>query len=63
MSATALKAAFVHLALQLDAHDKHWLTAAAAHRYVVVTRPIRQGRLKLALEEVLSMHVDTPTST
>lgn len=33
----------------------------AACRYVVVTRPVRQGRLKLALEEVLSIHVDTPT--
>ncbi len=31
-------------------------------RYVVVTRPARQGRLKLALEEVLSMTVDTPLS-
>ena len=31
-------------------------------RYAVVTRPVRQGRLKLALEEVLSMTVDTPTS-
>lgn len=30
-------------------------------RYVVVTRPVRQGRLKLALEEVLSIHMDTPT--
>ena len=27
-----------------------------------MTRPVRQGRLKLALEEVLSMTVDTPTS-
>lgn len=25
--------------------------------YVVVTRPVRQGRLRLALEEVLSMEV------
>ena len=32
-------------------------------RYVVVTRPVRQGRLKLALEEVLSIHMDTPTFT
>ncbi|BDA47022.1 probable sensor histidine kinase GacS [Coccomyxa sp. Obi] len=31
--------------------------------YVVVTRPARQGRLKLALEEVLSMQVDTPLSS
>lgn len=29
---------------------------------MVVTRPVRQGRLKLALEEVLSMTVDIPTS-
>ncbi len=36
--------------------------ACWACRYVVVTRPVRQGRLKLALEEVLSMTVDTPTS-
>ena len=28
----------------------------------MVTRPARQGRLKLALEEVLSMQVDTPLS-
>ena len=37
-------------------------TVCWACRYVVVTRPVRQGRLKLALEEVLSMTVDTPTS-
>ena len=28
--------------------------------YVVVTRPVRQGRLRLALEEVLSMQLDPP---
>lgn len=39
-----------------------WLMGSVACRYVVVTRPVRQGRLKLALEEVLSMTVDTPTS-
>ena len=39
-----------------------WLMGSLACRYVVVTRPVRQGRLKLALEEVLSMTVDTPTS-
>lgn len=29
-------------------------------RYTVVTRPIRQGRLKLALEEVLSAPLSAP---
>ena len=38
------------------------ITSSVARRYVVVTRPVRQGRLKLALEEVLSMTVDTPSS-
>lgn len=31
-----------------------------ARRYVVVTRPVRQGRLKLALEEVLSAPLFAP---
>jgi hypothetical protein len=31
--------------------------------YVVVTRPVRQGRLRLALEEVLSMQLDSSTSS
>lgn len=31
--------------------------------YVVVTRPVRQGRLRLALEEVLSMQMDAPDCT
>ena len=42
-----------------------WMTRLnkiLARRYVVVTRPVRQGRLKLALEEVLSMTVATPSS-
>lgn len=35
-------------------------TGARQLGYVVVTRPLRQGRLRLALEEVLCMQLDPP---
>lgn len=34
-----------------------------ARRYVVVTRPVRQGRLKLALEEVLCAPLFAPDAS
>lgn len=36
------------------------LRVLRARRYVVVTRPVRQGRLKLALEEVLCAPLFAP---
>ena len=36
----------------------HQLTVVVLLRYAIVTRPVRQGRLKLALEEVLTSRPD-----
>ena len=35
-------------------HSAYFLSMSVMHRYAIVTRPVRQSRLKLALEEVLS---------
>ncbi|WIA23821.1 hypothetical protein OEZ85_013489 [Tetradesmus obliquus] len=38
--------------------EEHWRPGSRQLGYVTVTRPLRQGRLKLALEEVLVMSLD-----
>ncbi|WIA44333.1 hypothetical protein OEZ86_007123 [Tetradesmus obliquus] len=54
-AAAAAAAAAVPAVLQLE---EHWRPGSRQLGYVTVTRPLRQGRLKLALEEVLVMSLD-----